>query len=82
MKSGYVDTLVAQLNNYRAVHGQWPDEYLDMQDCPEYSNGTLPYSADDGPSSGQAIKYTYDDDANHLTIKIKTPDVDHPKIAW
>ncbi|MCD2200498.1 transposase [Halobacterium sp. KA-4] len=50
-----------------------------MQDCPEYDTGVLPFSADDGPTSGQAVKYQYDSDSETLTIRLKTPDAHSPK---
>jgi putative transposase len=74
LSSGYVDSLIDQLNSYYDRHGAYPDTYLEMQDCPEYDSGVLPFSADDGPTSGQAIKYQYDGDSETLTIRLKTPD--------
>ncbi|WP_240756899.1 transposase [Natronorubrum bangense] len=74
LSSGYVDALINQLNAYYDVHGEYPDTYFDFQDCPEYSSGVLPYSADDGPTSGQAIKYQYDESTQQLTVELKTPD--------
>jgi putative transposase len=44
-----------------------------VHDRPTYTSGTLPYSADDGPTSGQALRYSYDSETV-LTIAIKTPD--------
>ncbi len=74
LSSGYVDLLINQLNAYYDVHGEYPDTYFDFQDCPEYSSGVLPYSADDGPTSGQAVKYQYDETTQQLTVELKTPD--------
>ncbi|WP_229124659.1 transposase [Halapricum desulfuricans] len=74
LSSGYVDALINQLNAYYDVHGEYPDTYFDFQDCPEYSSGVLPYSADDGPTSGQAVKYQYDESTQQLTVELKTPD--------
>lgn len=74
LSSGYVDLLIDQLNAYYDRHGEFPESYFDVQDCPEYSKGVLPYSADDGPTSGQAVKYQYDEDTLTLTIELKTPD--------
>ena len=79
IKSGYVDLLIDQLNSYYDKHGRFPDLYFDMQDCPSYSKGVLPYSADDGPTSGQAVKYEYDDGTQTLTVKLKTPDTVEPE---
>ncbi|MFH5802305.1 transposase [Haladaptatus sp. CMAA 1911] len=79
LKSGYVDLLIGQLNSYYGKHGRFPESYFEMQDCPSYSKGVLPYSADDGPTSGQAVKYTYDEDAETLTVKLKTPDTLAPE---
>jgi IS605 OrfB family transposase len=45
-----------------------------MQDCPEYDSGVLPFSADDGPTGGQAVNYQYDSDSEMLTIRLKTPE--------
>ena len=78
IKSGYVDLLIGQLNSYYDKHGRFPESYFEMQDCPTYSNGVLPYSADDGPTSGQAVKYRYDEDTQTLTVKLKTPDSVEP----
>jgi len=50
-----------------------------MQDCPSCSIGVLPYSADDGPTSGQAVKYEYDGNTQILTVKLKTPDTVEPE---
>ena len=79
LSSGYVDVLIDQLNTYYDRHGRYPDSYFELQDAPEYSNGVLPYSADDGPASGQAIKYQYDGDNQSLTVKMKTPDTVTPE---
>jgi IS605 OrfB family transposase len=79
IKSGYVDLLIDQLNSYYNKHGRFPESYFGMQDCPSYSNGVLPYSADDGPTSGQAVKYEYDEDTQTLTVKLKTPDTVDPE---
>ncbi len=77
IKSEYVDLLINQLNSYYDKHGKFPKSYFDIQECPKYSKGVLPYSADDGPKRGQAIKYAYDESA--LTVKIKTPDTLEPQ---
>ncbi|MFC6731811.1 transposase [Haladaptatus sp. DYSN1] len=79
IKSGYVDLLIGQLNSYYDRHGRFPDSYFEMQECPSYSKGVLPYSADDGPTSGQAVKYGYDEDTQTLTTKLKTPDTLEPE---
>lgn len=78
IKSGYVDLLIDHLNSYYDRHGRFPDSYFEMQDCPSYSNGVLPYSADDGPTNGQAVKYAYDEDTQTLTVNLKTPDTVKP----
>ncbi|WP_199174858.1 zinc ribbon domain-containing protein [Halegenticoccus soli] len=79
LKSEYVDLLIGQLNSYYNKHGRFPESYFDMQECPTYSKGVLPYSADDGPTSGQAVKYEYDKDKQTLTVKLKTPDTVEPE---
>ncbi len=79
LKSGYIDLLIGQLNSYYARHGRYPESYFDVEQCPTYSKGVLPYSADDGPTSGQAVKYQYDEDAQTLSIKLKTPDTLEPE---
>ena len=79
LSSGYVDILIDQLNSYYDRHGTYPATYLEMQDCPEYDSGVLPFSADDGPTSGQAVKYQYDTDSETLTIRLKTPDTLSPE---
>ena len=79
IKSGYVEVLIGQLNSYYDKHGRFPESYLEIQECPTYSKGVLPYSADDGPTSGQAVKYEYDEEAETLTVKIKTPDTVEPE---
>ena len=79
IKSGYVDVLIGQLNSYYDRHGRFPESYFEMQECPTYSNGALPYSADDGPTSGQAVKYEYGKDMQTLTVKLKTPDTVEPE---
>jgi len=78
LTSGYVDILIDQLNSYYDRHGTYPDTYFEMQSCPEYDSGVLPFSADDGPTSGQAVKYQYDSDSETLTIRLKTPDTLNP----
>ena len=75
LSSGYVDNLIGQLNNHYDQHGRYPDEYFEMQDCPEYSNGVLPFSADDG----LAVKYQYDSDSETMTVSLKTPDTRSPE---
>jgi len=79
LSSGYVDTLINQLNNHYDRHGTYPDTYFEMQDCPEYDSGVLPFSADDGPTSGQAVTYQYDSDSETLTLRLKTPDTLTPE---
>jgi len=79
LSDGYIDVLIDQLNTYYDRHGRYPDTYFELQDPPEYSNGALPYSADDGPTSGQAVKYHYDEDVRSLTVKVKTPDTVTPE---
>jgi putative transposase len=79
LSSGYVDILIDQLNTYYDRHGRYPDTYFELQDLPEYSNGALPYSADDGPTSGQAVKYHYDEDEQSVTMTVKTPDTATPE---
>ncbi|WP_240756912.1 transposase [Natronorubrum bangense] len=79
LSSGYVDLLIDQLNAYYNVHGTYPATYFDFQECPEYSSGVLPYSADDGPTSGQAVKYQYDESTKQLTVELKTPDTLEPE---
>ena len=79
LKSGYVDLLIGQLNSSYDRHGRFPESYFEMQDCPSYSKGVLPYSADDGPTSGQAVKYDCDEDTQTLTAKLKTPDTLTPE---
>jgi len=79
LKSGYIDLLIGQLNSYYDRNGRYPESYFDVEQCPTYSKGVLSYSADDGPTSGQAIKYQYDEDAQTLTIKLKTPDTFEPE---
>ena len=78
ISSGYVDVLIDQLNAYYDVHGTYPDTYFDFQNCPKYSSGVLPYSADDGPTSGQAVKYQYDESTQQLTVELKSPDTLDP----
>ena len=78
LSSGYVDILIDQLNSYYDRHGRYPETYFEMQDCPEYDNGVLPFSADDGPTSGQAINYRYNSSSETLTIRLKTPDTRSP----
>ena len=73
LSSGYVDNLIDQLTSYYDRHGRYPDTYFEMQDCPAYNNGVLPFSADDGPTSGQAVKYQYDGESETLTVHLKTP---------
>ncbi|MFP8958015.1 zinc ribbon domain-containing protein [Natrialbaceae archaeon A-CW3] len=80
LSSGYVDLLIDQLNAYYDVHGEYPESYFAFQDRPEYSSGVLPYSADDGPTSGQAVKYQYDDSMQQLTVELKTPDTLEPEM--
>lgn len=78
LPTGWVDQLITQLNSYYDVHGRWPDTYLDLQDPPEFGDGTLPYAADDGRQDGQVIKeYGYTEDGS-FTLKIKTPDTPMP----
>ncbi len=79
LSSGYVDSLIDQLNSYYDRHGTYPSTYFEMQDCPEYDSGVLPFSADDGPTSGQAVKYQYGADSTMLTIRLKTPDTVSPE---
>jgi IS605 OrfB family transposase len=79
IKSGYVDLLIGQFNSYYDRHGRFPESYFDMQECPTYSEGVLPYSADDGPTSGQAVKYEYDENTQTLTVNLKTPDTLEPE---
>jgi len=79
LKSGYVDLLIGQLNSYYDRHGCFPESYFELQECPSYSKGVLPYSADDGPASGQAVKYEYSEDTQTLTVKLKTPDTLEPE---
>ena len=79
LSSGYVDVLIDQLNSYYDRHGTCPDTYFEIQGCPEYDSGVLPFSADDGPTSGQAVKYQYDSDSEALTVRIKTPDTRSPE---
>ena len=74
LSSGYVDILIDQLNSYYDRHGTYPDTYVEMQDCPAYDSGVLPFSADDGPTSGQAVTYQYDSDSEMLMVRLKTPD--------
>ena len=79
LSSGYVDILIDQLTSYYDRHGAYPATYFEMQDCPEYDSGVLPFSADDGPTSGQAVKYQYDADSEMLIIRLKTPDTPSPE---
>jgi len=79
LTSGYVDLLIDQLNSYYDRYGCFPESYFELQECPTYSKGVLPYSADDGPTSGQAVKYEYDEDTQTLTVKLKTPDTVEPE---
>ena len=79
LSSGYVDILIDHLNSYYDCHGTYPDTYFEMQDCPAYDSGVLPFSADDGPTSGQAVTYQYDSDTETLTVRIKTPDTRSPE---
>ncbi|WP_458207871.1 zinc ribbon domain-containing protein [Haladaptatus sp. NG-SE-30] len=79
IKSGYIDLLIEQLNAYYDCHGHFPGSYFNLQECPSYSKGVLPYSADDGPKSGQAVKYAYDEGTQTLTVKLKTPDTLEPE---
>jgi IS605 OrfB family transposase len=79
LKSRYIDLLIGQLNSYYDRHGRYPESYFDFQECPSYSKGDLPYSADDGPSSGNVVKYEYDEDAQTLTVELKTPDTLNPE---
>lgn len=74
LSSGYLDTLITHLNRYFDRHGEYPTSYFDIQECPEYDSGALPYSADDGPMSGQAVRYAYDVETTTLTVELKTPD--------
>jgi putative transposase len=79
LTSGYVDILIGQLNSYYDKRGHFPETYFEMQACPEYSSGVLPYSADDGPTSGQAVRYDYKPDSSTLTVRLKTPDTLTPQ---
>jgi IS605 OrfB family transposase len=79
IKSGYVDLLIDQLNTHYDRHGRFPASYFELQECPTYLNGVLPYSADDGPTSGQAVKYDYNEDTQTLTVNLKTPDTLEPE---
>ncbi|MFB6215989.1 MAG: transposase, partial [Candidatus Aenigmatarchaeota archaeon] len=71
-----VDALLEQVNNYYREHGRHPDSYFDLQECPEYRKGTLPYSADDGPEKGQMVRYGRDDE---FKVKIKLPETTSPE---
>jgi IS605 OrfB family transposase len=75
LSSGYVDVLIGQLNNYYDRHGAYPESYFELQDCPEYETGQLPYSPDDG----QAVQYAYDPSANRMEVRVKTPDTLTPE---
>lgn len=79
LPSGYVDILIDQLNSYYDRHGHFPETYVELQACPEYSSGVLPYSADDGPTAGQAVRYDYDADSTTQTVQLKTPDTLSPQ---
>lgn len=79
LSSGYVDVLIDQLNSYYDRHGTYPDTYFEMQDCPGYERGVLPFSADDGPTSGQAVNYQYESESETLTIRLKTPETPSPE---
>ncbi|MCL9815312.1 transposase, partial [Natranaeroarchaeum aerophilus] len=79
LSSGYVDILIDQLTSYYDRHGAYPATYFEMQDCPAYDSGVLPFSADDGPTSGQVVKYQYDADSEMLIIRLKTPDTLSPE---
>src|SRR6056297_3109639 len=79
LKSGYIDLLIGQLNSYYDRHGRYPESYFDVEECPSYSKGDLPCSADDGPASGNVVKYEYAEDAQTLTVELKTPDTLNPE---
>jgi putative transposase len=79
LSSSYVDVLIKQLNAYYDVHGRYPSSYFDLQDGPSYDSGVLPYSTDDGPTSGQSVKYDYNETTETLTVELKTPDTLTPE---
>ena len=79
ISSGYMDILIDQLTSYYDRHGTYPATYLEMQGCPEYDSGVSLFSADDGPTSGQAVKYQYDADGEMLIIRLKTSDTPSPE---
>jgi len=79
LSSGYVDILIDHLNSYYDRHGTYPDTYFEMQNCPAYDSGVLPFSPDDGPTSGQAVNYQYDSDSETLRVRIKTPNTRSPE---
>jgi hypothetical protein len=74
-----MDILIDQLTSYYDRHGTYPATYLEMQGCPEYDSGVSLFSADDGPTSGQAVKYQYDADGEMLIIRLKTSDTPSPE---
>lgn len=74
---GEVSSLLKRIDNYYREHGRYPDSYLDLQDCPRYKGGTLPYSADDGPEKGQMVRYGRD---GEFKVKIKLPETASPEV--
>jgi hypothetical protein len=74
-----MDILIDQLTSYYDRHGAYPATYFEMQGYPEYDSGVLPFYADDGPTSGQAVKYQYDADGEMLIIRLKTSDTPSPE---
>ncbi len=80
LASDYVDILIDQLNSHYDRPGTYPFMYFEMQDCPVYESGVLPFAADDGPTSGRAVKYQYDADSEPLTIHLQTSDTRSPAI--
>jgi putative transposase len=68
-KSNYVYLLQDNVRAYREEYDKFPDSYFDLVRCPVPRYGIITYAPDDGPATGQAIRYSLEDDI--LTVRLK-----------
>ena len=71
MKASYIYSLKeAARKHKRKNDGNFPETFFGITRCPKLRNGILTYAPDDGPDTGQAIRYGLEGTAFNVRLKV------------
>ncbi len=69
-----LQNVIEQACNHFLEHGQFPEQYEEMQAVPLLKVGMLTYAGDDGGARGQSYRLSFDQEAEIATLLFRAPD--------